>query len=79
LADEPFGCRRNRDLESIAHEAGLGAIRRTAWRGICRERRDRYRAFRARSLGDVRLLSLFMETIHLLVRPDGRREGALVA
>jgi hypothetical protein len=46
---------------------------------ICRELRDRYRAFRARSLGEVRLLALFMDAIYLPVRPDGPKEGVLVA
>ena len=39
--------------------------------GICRELRDRYRAFRARSLGEVRLLVLMLDAIYLPVRPDG--------
>lgn len=69
----------DRDIESLAREAGLGAISRTAVSGICRELRDRYRAFRASSLGEVRLLSLFLDAIYLPVRPDGPREGVLVA
>jgi transposase-like protein len=46
---------------------------------ICRELRDRYRAFRARSLADVRLLALFTDAIYLPVRPEGPKEGVLVA
>jgi transposase-like protein len=69
----------DRDIESLAREAGLGAISRTAVSTICRELRDRYRAFRARSLGDVRLLALFMDAIYLPVRPEGPKEGVLVA
>ena len=69
----------DRDVESLAREAGLGTISRTAVSGICRELRDRYRASRARSLGEVRLLALFMDAIYLPVRPDGPREGVLVA
>jgi transposase-like protein len=69
----------DRDIESLAREAGLGQISRTAVSGICRELRDRYRAFRARSLGEVRLLSLMLDAIYLPVRPDGPREGVLVA
>lgn len=69
----------DRDIESLAREAGLGTISRTAVSGICRELRDRYRAFRARSLGEVRLLALFMDAIYLPVRPDGPKEGVLVA
>lgn len=69
----------DRDIESLAKEAGLGSISRTAVSTVCRELRDRYRAFRASSLGDVRLLSLFLDAIFLPVRPDGPREGVLVA
>jgi len=69
----------DRDIESLAREAGLGHISKTTVSGICRELRDRYRAFRARSLGEVRLLALFMDAIYLPVRPDGPREGVLVA
>jgi len=69
----------DRDIESLAREAGLGAISRTAVSGVCRELRDRYRAFRARSLAEVRLLAMFMDAIYLPVRPDGPKEGVLVA
>ena len=69
----------DRDIESLAREAGLGSISRTAVSGICRELRDRYRAFRARSLGEVRLLALFCDAIYLPVRPEGPKEGVLVA
>jgi transposase-like protein len=47
----------DRAIETLAREAGLGAISRTAVSGICRELRDRHRAFRARSLAEVRLLA----------------------
>ncbi len=53
----------DRDIESLAREAGLGTISRTTVSGICRELRDRYRAFRARSLGEVRLLVLMLDAI----------------
>lgn len=69
----------DRDIESLAREAGLGQISKTAVSGICRELRDRYRAFRARSLGEVRLLALFLDAIYLPVRPEGPKEGVLVA
>ena len=69
----------DRDIESLAREAALGHISRTTVSGICRELRDRYRAFRARSLGEVRLLVLMLDAIYLPVRPDGPKEGVLVA
>ena len=69
----------DRDIESLAREAGLGSISRTAVSTVCRELRDRYRAFRARSLGEIRLFSLMLDAIYLPVRPDGPKEGVLVA
>ncbi len=69
----------DRDIESLAREAALGAISKTAVSGVCRELRDRYRAFRARSLADIRLLSLMLDAIYLPTRPDGPKEGVLVA
>jgi putative transposase len=69
----------DRDIESLAREAGLGHISRTSVSTICRELRDRYRAFRARGLGEVRLLALFVDAIYLPVRPDGPKGGVLVA
>lgn len=69
----------DRDIESLAREAGLGTISRTTVSTICRELRDRYRAFRARSLAEVRLLALFTDAIYLPVRPEGPKEGVLVA
>jgi len=69
----------DRDIESLAREAGLGHISRTAVSTICRELRDRYRAFRARGRGEVRLLALFVDAIYLPVRPEGPKEDVLVA
>ena len=69
----------DRDIESLAREAGLGSISRTAVSTVCRELRDRYRAFRAKSLAEVRLLSLMLDAIYLPTRPDGPKEGVLVA
>jgi transposase-like protein len=69
----------DRDIESLAREAGLGTISRSTVSTICRELRDRYRAFRARGLVEVRLLALFCDAIYLPVRPEGPREGVLVA
>lgn len=69
----------DRDIEDLAREAGLGQLSRSSVSRLCRELRDRYRAFRARSLGGVRLLALFCDAIYLPVRPEGPREGVLVA
>lgn len=69
----------DRDIEDLAREAGLGSLSRSSVSRLCRELRDRYRAFRARSLAGVRLLALFLDAIYLPVRPEGPREGVLVA
>ena len=69
----------DRDIESLAAEAGLGTISRTAVSDICKGLRDRYAAFRARSLGEIRLLALYLDAIFLATRPDGPKEGVLVA
>jgi putative transposase len=69
----------DRDVESLLQEAGLGRVSRSTACRICRELRDRYQAFRARSLSDVELLVLFVDAIYLPTRPSGRKEGVLVA
>ena len=69
----------DRDIEDLAREAGLGQLSRSSVSRLCRELRDRYRAFRARSLGGVRLLALFCDAVYLPLRPAGPREGVLVA
>jgi putative transposase len=68
----------DRDLESLLLEAGLGKLSKSSASRICQELRDRYRAFRARSL-EVELLVLFLDAIYLPTRPSGAKEGVLVA
>ena len=71
------GC-RNRHREPV-QEAGLGKLSKSTASRICRELRDRYRAFRARSLAEIKLLVLFLDAIYLPTRPSGAKEGVLVA
>jgi transposase-like protein len=68
-----------RDIESLVEEAGLGQLSRTAVCEITKELRARYQAFRARGLGEVELLVLFLDAIYLPTRPSGSKEGVLVA
>ncbi len=68
-----------RDVESLCEEAGLGQISRSTASRICKELRDRFRAFMARDLSDVRLVALFLDAIYLPVRPSGAKEGVLCA
>jgi transposase-like protein len=60
-------------------EARLGKVSRTAVSRLCRELRDRYRSFRARSLIRVEVLVLFLDAIYLPTRASGAKEGVLVA
>jgi len=69
----------DRDIESLAREAGLGHLSRSGISRLCSELRDRYRAFRARGLAEIELLALFCDAIYLPVRPEGPKEGVLVA
>ncbi|MGH9072228.1 MAG: IS256 family transposase, partial [Acidimicrobiales bacterium] len=69
----------DRDIESLIQEAGLGKLSKSTASRVCRELRDRYRAFRARSLAEVKLLVLFLDAIYLPTRPSGAKEGVLVA
>ncbi len=69
----------DRDIESLMQEAGLGQVSKSTASRICRELRDRYKAFCARSLADVELLGLFLDAIYLPTRPSGEKEGVLVA
>jgi len=69
----------DRDIESLLQEAGLGKLSKSTASRICRELRDRYQAFRARSLASVELLVIFLDAIYLPTRPSGAKEGVLVA
>jgi putative transposase len=69
----------DRDIESLLEEAGLGKVSRSTASRVCQELRDRYRAFRARSLAEIKLLVLFLDAIYLPTRPSGAKEGVLVA
>jgi len=68
-----------RDVESLCEEAGLGRVSRSSASRICKELRDRFRAFMARDLSQVRLVTLFLDAIYLPVRPSGAKEGVLCA
>jgi transposase-like protein len=69
----------DRDIESLVQEAGLGQVSKSTVSRICRELRDRYKAFCNKSLHDVSLLALFVDAVYLPTRPSGDKEGVLVA
>jgi putative transposase len=68
-----------RDVESLLEKAGLGKLSRSTASRICQELKERFEAFKRRSLYEVRLATLFLDAVFLPVRPDGPKEGVLVA
>src|SRR6266568_8337161 len=68
-----------RDVESLCEQAGLGKLSKSTASRICEELRERFEAFKRRDLYEVRLAALFLDAVFLSVRPDGPKEGVLVA
>src|SRR5207249_2373068 len=68
-----------RDVESLCEKAGLGKLSKSTAQRICEELRERFEAFRRRDLYEVRLAALFLDAVFLSVRPDGPKEGVLIA
>jgi putative transposase len=68
-----------RDVESLCEQAGLGKLSKSTASRICAELRERFEQFRRRDLYTVRLAALFLDATFLAVRPDGPKEGVLVA
>jgi putative transposase len=68
-----------RDIESLCEQAGLGKLSKSTASRICAELRERFEAFKRRDLYEVQLAALFLDAVFLSVRPDGPKEGVLVA
>ena len=68
-----------RDVESLCEQAGLGKLSKSTAARICSELRERFEAFGRRDLYDIGLAALFLDATFLAVRPDGPKEGVLVA
>src|ERR687887_1862233 len=68
-----------RDVESLCEKAGLGKLSKSTASLICQELRERFEQFRRRDLYDIRLAALFLDAVFLSVRPNGPKEGVLVA
>jgi hypothetical protein len=68
-----------RDVESLCEKAGLGKLSKSTASRICSELRERFEAFQRRDLYDIQLAALFVDAVFLSVRPDGPKEGVLVA
>jgi transposase-like protein len=68
-----------RDIESLCEKAGLGKLSKTTASRICEELRERFEQFKRRDLYELQLAALFLDAVFLSVRPDGPKEGVLVA
>jgi putative transposase len=68
-----------RDIESLCEKAGLGKLSKTTASRLCEELRERFEQFKRRDLYAVQLAALFLDAVFLSVRPDGPKEGVLVA
>ena len=68
-----------RDVESLCEQAGLGKLSKSTASRICTELRERFEQFKRRDLYDIRLAALFLDATFLAVRPEGPKEGVLVA
>jgi putative transposase len=68
-----------RDVESLCEKAGLGKLSKSTASRICSELRERFEAFKRRDLYEIHLAALFLDAVFLSVRPDGPKEGVLVA
>jgi transposase-like protein len=68
-----------RDVESLCEQAGLGKLSKSTASRICEELRERFEAFKRRTLYDLQLVALFLDATFISVRPSGPKEGVLVA
>src|SRR6516164_213019 len=68
-----------RDVEDLCQKAGLGKLSKSTASRICKELRERFAAFKRRSLYEIRLVALFLDATFIAVRPSGPKEGVLVA
>jgi putative transposase len=68
-----------RDVESLCEKAGVGKLSKSTVSRICTELRERFEAFKRRDLYEIRLVALFLDATFLAVRPNGPKEGVLVA
>jgi transposase-like protein len=68
-----------RDVEDLCEQAGLGKLSKSSASRMCEELKDRFAAFKRRDLYEIRLVALFLDATFIAVRPNGPKEGVLVA
>jgi transposase-like protein len=68
-----------RDVEDLCEKAGLGKLSKSTASRMCEELKERFDAFKRRDLYEIRLVALFLDATFISVRPNGPKEGVLVA
>jgi putative transposase len=68
-----------RDVEDLCEKAGLGKLSKSTASRMCEELKERFEAFKRRDLYEIRLTALFLDATFIAVRPNGPKEGVLVA
>jgi transposase-like protein len=63
----------------LCEEAGLGRTSKSTVARICAELHERFAQFSRPDLYEVKLVVLFLDAIHLPVRPSGPKEGVMCA
>jgi putative transposase len=61
-----------RDVESLCEQAGLGKLSKSTASRMCEGLRDRFDAFRRRSLYDINLAALFLDATFISVSAPRR-------
>jgi Transposase, Mutator family len=64
---------------TYAKRPGWGKLSKSTASRICEELKERFDAFKRRDLYEVWLIALFLDATFIAVRPDGPKEGVLVA
>jgi transposase-like protein len=68
-----------REVEDLCEQAGLGKLSKSTASRMCEELKERFERFRRRDPYEIRLTALFLDARFIAVRPDGPKEGVLVA
>jgi transposase-like protein len=68
-----------RDVESSCEKAGPGRLSKSTASRVCSELKERFEQFKRRDLYDLQLAAPFLDAVFPSVRPDGPKEGVLVA
>jgi transposase-like protein len=68
-----------RDIDPLCQKAGLGTLSGRPRSGSAPSSGSAFEQFKRRDLYDVQVAALFLDAVFLPVRPDGPKEGVLVA